>query len=121
MVPPDVQRLPLSDGDFLDVKCALTAGEQREIFIQQIKGGVITSGQETQLDPRKIGITRIVAYIVGWSLVDGDGRPIAFSEDALLAQDPDTLREITAAVDAHVEQQERRRAERRDNPTFASV
>jgi len=120
MVDPELVRLPLSDGDFLDVKRALTAGEQREVFIQQIKG-VVTSGRATELDPRKMGVTRICAYVVGWSLVDQAGRPLPFSEATLLLQDSDTYREIGDAIDAHVEAEERRQAERKTNPIFASV
>jgi len=120
MVEPEQVRLPISDGDFVDVKRQLTAGEHRRIFLDQIKGGVIVSGQETQLDPAKLGVTRILAYVVGWSLVDPDGRPIPFSEATLLLQDADTYREIADAVDAHVEAQDRARAERRANPMYAS-
>jgi hypothetical protein len=121
MVEPERIRLPISDGDFIDVKRQLTAGEHRRIFLDQIKGGIIISGQELQLDPAKLGVTRILAYVVGWSLVDADGRPIPFSESTLLLQDADTYDEILAAVDAHIEAQERVRAERRANPTSASL
>jgi hypothetical protein len=120
MVEPEQVRLPISDGDFIDVKRQLTAGEHRRIFLDQIKGDVIVSGQEMQLDPAKLGITRILAYVVGWSLVDPDGHPIPFSEATLLLQDADTYGEIAEAVDAHIEAQERLRAERRANPTSAS-
>jgi hypothetical protein len=121
MVEPEQVRLPISDGDFIDIKRQLTAGEYRRIFLDQIKGGIIVSGQELQLDPAKFGITRILAYVVGWSLVDADGRPIPFSESTLLLQDADTYREILEAVDAHIEAQERRRIERSANPTSASL
>lgn len=121
MVDPEQVRLPISDGDFIDVKRQLTAGEYRRIFLDQIKGGVIVSGQETQLDPAKLGVTRILAYVVGWSLVDAVGRPLPFSEATLLLQDSDTYREIGDAIDAHVEAEERRQAERKANPIFASV
>src|SRR5262245_50065993 len=120
MVEPDHVRLPISDGDFVDVKRQLTAGGHRRSFLDQVKGGVIVSGQETQLDPQKLGITRILAYVVGWSLVDPDGRPSPFNEATLLLQDPDTYREIADAVDAHIEAEDRARAERRAHPMYAS-
>jgi hypothetical protein len=63
-VQPDVVRLPLSDGDFIDVKRELSAGEQRRMFAGMVLHGVVP-GEKTLLDPERVGITKMVEYLVG--------------------------------------------------------
>lgn len=100
VVVPKVTRLPLSDGDYLDVKHALNAGEVRAIYTGMIKEQRF--GEAASADPARTGLTRMLQYVVGWSLVDLDGSPLAFTEQTLLAQDVETFNEINAALDAHI-------------------
>lgn len=108
-VQPDIVRLPLSDGDFIDVKRELNAGEQRKLFAGMVRDGVIP-GEKTVLDPEQVGITKLVAYLVGWSLVDAKGAPVPVSEAALKNLDVETYTEIMTAVDTHETEQEAKRA-----------
>ena len=105
-VQPDIVRIALSDGQFLDVKRELNAGESRAVWADMVVGGV-RPGELANYDPRKVGLTRILAYLVGWSAVDPDGRPVPVSEGALLALSTASFREVSNAIDAHEEQQER--------------
>src|SRR5262245_21399021 len=57
-VQPEIVRLSLSNGDFLDVKRELNAGEHRGVFADMVKGGVVKQGEIPELDLRKVGITR---------------------------------------------------------------
>jgi hypothetical protein len=98
-VPGDVVRLPLSGDEWIDVKKELNAGEARRIFAALVKE--MHAGQPTKLDPEKVGLTKVVEYVVGWSLLGTDGRPEAVSESAIDGLDLDTYREIVDAVDAH--------------------
>jgi hypothetical protein len=59
------------------------------------------AGQPTKLDPEKVGLTKVVEYVVGWSLLGMDGRPEPVSESAIDGLDVDTYREIADAVDVH--------------------
>lgn len=111
-VQPEVIRLPLADGAFIDVKRELNAGESRAVWADMVVGGV-RPGELANYDPRKVGLTRILAYLVGWSATDADGRPIAVSESALLGLTTESFREIANAIDEHEERQERALAEKK--------
>ena len=67
------------------IKKQLTAGEQREIFARMIKpmhasvSGAATpngGGDHLEIDTLQTGLSRVLAYLVDWSLVDGDGKPV---------------------------------------------
>jgi hypothetical protein len=118
-VHPEVTRLPLSDGDFLDVKKRLTAGEERLVFTRQIRAQGL--GDKAQLDFDQVGKSKLVAYIVGWSLTDENGAPVPFSESALDNLDPDSFAEIRNAVDAHETAVTAERAARKNSPDGAKA
>lgn len=98
-VQGNVKRLALSGDEWIDVKAELNAGEARRIFSGLVK--TMEAGRPTELDPEKVGLTKLVEYIVGWSLLGTDGRPEPVSESAIDGLDQDTYREIMDAVDAH--------------------
>jgi len=84
----DIMRLPLSGGDFLTVKQELNAGE-----------GLDLEGEPV---PRTLAV--ILAYLVGWSFVGEDDRPIPYSPMQSIEERRDTLRSLdTATMDEIVE------------------
>lgn len=105
-VTPDTVRLPLSDGDFIEVKRRLTNGERRRLNTAAL-GKSIPVGldvTEVAINFEEMGIARALAYIVDWSFED-DGRRVPVSREAFLSLDEETAAEIDAALDAHVETQ----------------
>lgn len=114
-VQPETIRLLISDGDFVDVKKELNAGEQRQVFAGMVRD--ITPGERALVDPAKVGVTKLMAYILGWSFVDADGKPVPFSESGLNALDTETYAEVVAAIDAHEEAVEKARAMRKNAAT----
>src|SRR5580765_3482038 len=94
VVAPEIVRLPLSDGDYLDVNRELNAGQYLDLL--------------SALVERKPW-AKAIAYIVAWSLVGLDDKPLPYDVDApeedrratLRALDKGTLREITAVLDRH--------------------
>lgn len=94
VVAPETVRLPLSDGDFLDVKKELNAGEYVDLL--------------RAMAERK-SFAKILAYVLGWSLVGLDGKPLPWDlesdeqvrRDTVGSLDKATLRELTAALDTH--------------------
>lgn len=94
VVAPELVRLPLSDGDYLDVTKELNAGEYVDML--------------TALSERKV-FAKPIAYLVAWSLVGLDGQPLPYDlelpEDVrrstLRSLDKATIREISAALDKH--------------------
>jgi hypothetical protein len=94
-----VDRLPLSDGDYLDVHRELNAGQYVEMLRQQAD---------------RVAFAKVVAYLVGWSLVGLDGQPLPYDLDmpeplrrqTIGALNKASLREITAAVSKHEDAEE---------------
>jgi hypothetical protein len=125
VVAPDVVRLPLSDGDFLDVKHTLNAGEYRKLIYDQFKDAA--AGEKVTVDLRKIDMGKLLAYIVGWSFVGFDGQPLPYRPDepddiraaTIDSLDQDTYRELIKAVDAHEARDEAARAAQKKTPTTA--
>ena len=115
-VVPDVVRLPLSDGDWIDVKKELNAGEQRRVFTNLVK--TMQAGEKPELNPEQVGKTKILEYVVAWSF--GTGAQ-AFSASALDAIDPDSYAEIMAAVDTHDEAADKARTERKNGRSTATI
>jgi hypothetical protein len=118
-VQPETVRLALSDGDWLDVKRELNAGETRNVQIR-LMAGPIVAGEKLTYDPAKVGLTEALEYIVAWSFIDTTGKIAEISEASLNLLDRDSLREVLAAVSAHDAEQEARREADRKNQSGAS-
>ena len=113
-VKPDRVRLPLPDGDYVDVKRELNAGEYRKLLYSQFKD-TTPDDDRMQVDPAKVGIVKLLAYILGWSFVSVvDHQPIPYDPQdpeelrrAVLDDlDIDTYRQLIAAVTEHERQQD---------------
>jgi len=105
-----VVRLALTSGHYIDVKRELNAGEHRKVWAGMVKDGV-TPGEVTKLDPERVGLTRLLEYLVGWSFCDAQGHPVPLSEAALLNLQNHVFREVAELVDKHEEAQAQRVAE----------
>ena len=97
-VKPQTVRLELSDGDWIEVKKELNAGEHRRVFGRLVKD--MRAGERAQLDPEQVGLTKVVEYLVAWSLED-NGKPVEITEGAINSLDAQTFGEIVKAIDAH--------------------
>ena len=104
-VQGDIVRLPLSEGDYVDVKKELTAGEMRRVFAKQLKPSAL--GEPTLLDPEQVGRAELSEYVLAWSFVDAQGKPVPVSDAAIDMLDVDSYRELQTALDAHKAQVER--------------
>jgi hypothetical protein len=122
VVQPDVVRVQISDGDYLDVKKTLNAGEYRDLIAGM--AGVSHFGEKATVDMKKVGITKVLQYLVGWSLVGVDNKPLPYDIDlpeearvsALRSLDRETFSEIVEAIDAHESKTE---TERKNVPAGA--
>jgi Fe-S-cluster formation regulator IscX/YfhJ len=106
LVQPETIRLTLPSGDYIDVKKELTAGEQRRVFTDMLKTDSYRTGESPQLDPDKVGFTRLLQYIVGWSYTDFSGQPLPITDTVLRQLRQADLRDLMTAVDDHAIQQE---------------
>lgn len=101
------------DGDWIEVKKELNTGEQRRLFTKLVKS--MRQGEAAELDPEMVGKTRLLEYIVAWSFVGPDGKPVPFSSSALDSLDTDTyVYDVIAAVDLHIEDVEKAREIRKN-------
>jgi len=97
-VKPQTVRLDLSDGDWIEVKKELNAGEHRRVFGRLVKD--MRAGERAQLDPEQVGLTKVVEYLVAWSL-ENNGKPVEITEGAINSLDAQTFDEIVKAIDEH--------------------
>ncbi len=111
-VQPNLKRLELSDGEWVDVKQELNAGESRRVFARLVK--TMHFNEKAEIDPEQVGLSKVVEFIVGWSLTDADGRPVPVSEAAISNMDGETYAEIVAAIDKHEEAGDKAREERKN-------
>lgn len=99
---PETVRIDISDGDYLIVKKHLTAGEQRGMFARMIRD------ERDTVNPLKVGMSQILAYLLDWSLIDLDGKPVKIADQpesavqaALDAIDVESFDEILTAIKQH--------------------
>lgn len=126
--PNEVVQLPLSEGDWIEVRMRLTSGEERMIQRMTAKGyqRADSDGGDSQirvdLDVTKFASVRAAQYITNWSLRDFKGTPIPLPANFSLERraqiveglDEDTVQEIDSAISAHVAaQQEAREREKK--------
>ena len=104
-VEPDIVRLELSEGDWIEVKKELTYGEQ-----QRLSNAAMTRFQEAgsatprvELDFERYQIVRLKTWLVAWSFRDLAGKPVEITANSLSALHPDAAAEIDAALTAHIE------------------
>lgn len=105
-------RIPLSDGDWIEVRDRLDFGRQQRLAAAGVGGlrGFAAGGDlaaaSLELDLASFEIARILAWVTEWSFRDDDDRPVKLERSAVEHLDPDTADEIRAALDAHVERLE---------------
>jgi hypothetical protein len=114
VVQPEMVRLPLSDGDFIDVKRELTAGEYYDLVLAQ-----------SERKP----FAKVLAYVIGWSLCGAENQPLPYSldmvetvrRDTVRSLDTPTIRELIAVLDKHEQAVDAAREEKKTPPAIALV
>jgi hypothetical protein len=106
---PTVERLPLSEGDFIEVKRELSVGEEKDVTLLAMReisqeDGTVKFRPDYQLMP----FAKAVIYLVSWSFHNAKG-PVKLEDDQkkrlaqLRALDSESWDEIQQAIDAHEE------------------
>ena len=105
-------RLELSDGDWVLVRAELTYGQQRRLAGAGLTGidASATAGERLKVDLAAYDLERLATWVMDWSFRDGDGDRVTVSREAIEALHPDTAAEINAALDAHIEALEAKKA-----------
>lgn len=118
-VQPDVVRLDLSDGDWLDVRKELSTGEVRRAMAKTIKS--MRPDGRIEPDLEMLGRAEIAAYIIDWSFVDAQDKRVPYSDAALDNLTQDAYNEIEAAVRKHIADGEAERKNARGGSSSTSV
>jgi len=108
-------KLPLSEGDWVLVRAELTYGQQRRLAGAGLTGvpdALAAQGQGERLgiDLAAYDLERLCTWVMDWSFKDGDGDRVLVSREAIEGLTPETAQEIGAALDAHVEALEAKKA-----------
>jgi hypothetical protein len=133
IVAPEAVRLPLSDGDWIDVRKRLNHGEHSRMLERLF---ILTPEGEARRDPLKWADVIVTTYLLDWSLSDpAKGRlgirdqPLSAIQAALDLIDPDDFAEVREAVETHAsavaramaEKKRRRTGESASSPTSPSL
>jgi hypothetical protein len=112
----ETERLELTEGDYLVVKKFLTAGEYRKMLRDSVKpvtmqpgaGNGAAAAGALVLDPLAAGLALVLAYLLDWSFLDADGRPLVIADQPasvvraqLDAIDAAAYMEVQRAIQAH--------------------
>jgi hypothetical protein len=118
VVIPDAVRVPLSDGDWIEVKKRLNSGEQRAMFERMYISGI---DGRLRVNPIQQGIAKATAYLLDWSICGLDGKVIGIADKsiatvtaALDSLEPDTTAEIVTAINAHEEAMDAQREQEKN-------
>lgn len=98
MIKPQVDKIDLGDGEWIEVRRELTAGEQRKALARSMT--VVGMGMSPNLE--QLGKAEVLAYLLDWSIADESGKRIEVSEDALDNLHPEAYKLIADAIEAHV-------------------
>lgn len=112
IVVPRSVRVTLPDGEWVDLKAELNAGEYRDMLASQFKENA--TGSDLLVDFKNVGRGRVIAYLLAWSYVDPKDQPLPANAQTLDAVDTDTFKAILDAVDTHHAQVEAARSERKN-------
>jgi hypothetical protein len=84
-------RLPIRDGDWIEVKYELCVGDTRGPIARVLR----------EEDFQSYRVLNAKAWLVDWSLRDAQDRPLPLTEAALNSLTIETFNELYDAIDAH--------------------
>ncbi len=102
-VQPGTVRLPLSGGDWIEIKRLLSVGDQKRVNGSGMRHIVEGDKVEVKVDFAETSFTRTLAYLVGWSFLDDQGQPVKITRSSVESLTTDAYGEIEAAINGHVE------------------
>lgn len=104
--------LPLAGVDrWVEVKTALSVGEQKKLESLPIGKMSNSTGEvkdnEIGIDWSNYYLGKLFIYIVDWSLRGADGKKVPVSRPNIAGLKPATADEITAALDAYLDERDK--------------
>jgi hypothetical protein len=119
---PETTTIPISHGDTITVKKHLSSGESRAMVRQMYTLHPVT-GESVTADPVTIGLARVRAYLLDWTVCGPDGQPLVIwqrpadeVQAALDAIDPECYTEVLRAIETHAIAMHAERSEKKTPP-----
>lgn len=101
-VTAEVDRVPLSDGDWIEVKRDLNTGDARKLEAAGLKPPVMVEGRIiSPIDWAVYDLERAIIFLVDWSFKGPDDKPVTLNMDALRTLQPPDFDEINRAITKH--------------------
>lgn len=98
-VKVEVERLPLSDGDWIEIKKELNTGDEKKLSAAGLGKPVNVDGRVINpIDWARYELERAAIFLVDWSFRDANDKPVELSMDAMKALDVDSFTEINQAI-----------------------
>lgn len=100
----EVERIEISDGDWIEIKKDLNTGEVKRLESSGLKPpvtDVVTGKLVNPIDWEIYEIDRAVIFLQDWSFRDSSDKPVKISRDSVKALDPATFEEINVAIFEH--------------------
>lgn len=98
-VVPETVKLPLSEGDWIEVKRELNVGERKQLEAAGVKHNMFTP---PEVNWAEYHIARVGIWLTDWSFRDVNDKPKPLSLDAVKSLDEETFEEIQKALDEHI-------------------
>ena len=103
---PETTKVALKEGDWVEFKNYLTAGERQLLSgagLEAIRqGDGPTKQRSIELNFQRLGLGRLEIYVVAWSFLNFDSKPLAVSPESIAALTEETFQELDEALDAHI-------------------
>lgn len=98
-VQPEMVKLSLGNGHWIEIKRELTAGEQRRMFAKMVRD--YAPDGRALLDPEQVGYAKVCTYLLDWDLTGQDGKAVPISDSAIDNLDVPMYEEIRRAIETH--------------------
>jgi hypothetical protein len=131
-VKPESIRLPLPDGDWIQVKVRLNAGEYRAFIMQSSKATTAPcpscgfQSDDLVFDALKYPVELAAAYLLDWSFtMNGQVVPIAQQSGEVIRSaldnlEPEDFKLVWQAIEAHKDRQDLARAQEKKRQASAT-
>lgn len=98
----NVDRIQLSDGDWIEVKQDLNTGDQKKLEAAGFKPPIMIDGKIiTPIDWEVYELHRAVIFLTDWSFRNADDKSVPLNLDSLNALEPESFKEINDAIVKH--------------------
>jgi len=104
-VMPDVVRIDLTDGDWIEIKKELSVGDAKRIQNAAITfvGGDINDDRKFGVDMERASIEQVLVWLVEWSFRNEKDKPVSITRESIRSLDQESFEEIENAITSYAE------------------